>query len=120
LQICNYYSIITITNYKIKILRHIMAYEWDENKNRSNLAKHNIDFALATEVFSDPEGVETTRVVNSEERIQLIGRIDTCIVSVAYTFRRGNIRIISARIASKKERLIYGQKTAIGKTKKNV
>jgi hypothetical protein len=59
----NYYnSIITLTNYQFGMLKYIMAYEWDENKNKSNLAKHHIDFVLATEVFSDPESIETTRV----------------------------------------------------------
>jgi uncharacterized DUF497 family protein len=88
-----------------------MQFEWDENKNKVNLEKHAIDFRLASEVFSDEMAVETTRLVNGEERIQIIGKIGECIISVAYTLRRKNIRIISARLASKKERLNYGQKT---------
>ncbi len=36
------------------------------------------------------------------------------IFSVGYIIRNNNIRIISARIASHKERLLYGQKTTIG------
>lgn len=40
-----------------------------------------------------------------------VRKIDGYIVSVAYTWRGTNICIISARLASKKERLTYGQKT---------
>ena len=32
----------------------IRAFEWDENKRRSNIIKHGIDFSDATEVFYDP------------------------------------------------------------------
>ncbi len=96
-----------------------MKFEWDENKNKSNLEKHGINFILATELFSDPLAVETTKAVKTEERFQLVGKIEDVIVSVAYTIGKKNIRLISARLASKKERLVYGQKTAISKTKKN-
>ena len=30
------------------------TFEWDENKRRSNVVKHRIDFADATQVFRDP------------------------------------------------------------------
>lgn len=84
-----------------------MKFEWDEKKNKINFQKHEIDFILATEVFSDSFAVETKRIVNGEDRIQIIGKIDGCIISVVYTWRNTNIRIISARLASKKERATY-------------
>jgi ribonuclease toxin BrnT of type II toxin-antitoxin system len=31
-----------------------MLFEWDENKNRTNRAKHWIDFDFAREAFGDP------------------------------------------------------------------
>ena len=31
-----------------------MRYEWDKAKNRSNIAKHGIDFADAVAVFEGP------------------------------------------------------------------
>jgi len=31
-----------------------MMYEWDEAKNRSNLAKHGLDFADAEQVLTGP------------------------------------------------------------------
>ena len=88
-----------------------MQFEWDENKNKANLEKHGIEFCVAIEVFSDPLAIETTRFINGEERMQIVGRVDNYIFSVVYTNRSSNIRIISARLASRKERRLYGQKT---------
>ncbi len=85
-------------------------YEWDEIKNTSNLEKHGLDFNLAIEVFSDPNAiVELNRNVNNEERHQIIGKLqnEIIIIFVVYTERKQKIRIISARKASKKERIIY-------------
>jgi uncharacterized DUF497 family protein len=31
-----------------------MVFDWDEEKARSNLAKHNVSFDEATSVFDDP------------------------------------------------------------------
>ena len=31
-----------------------MQFTWDERKNRSNLAKHNVSFEIASRVFEDP------------------------------------------------------------------
>lgn len=34
-----------------------VRFEWDKNKNRSNLAKHGIEFDAAVGVFADPNSV---------------------------------------------------------------
>jgi uncharacterized DUF497 family protein len=36
-----------------------MIYEWDENKRRSNIEKHGVDFVAAIEIFKDNERIET-------------------------------------------------------------
>lgn len=53
------------------------------------------------------------RQVGDELRCQMIGVItdETIIVFVISIERESNIRIISARKASKKERYLYGQET---------
>ena len=89
-------------------------YEWDEIKNTLNLEKHGLDFNLAIEVFSDPNAiVGLNRNINKEERHQIIGKIqnEIIIIFVVYTKRKQKIRIISARKASKKERIIYENQT---------
>ena len=89
-------------------------YEWNETKNNSNLEKHGLDFNLAIEVFSDPNGItQLNRNIDSEERSQIIGKLqnEIIIVFVVFTQRKQKIRIISARKANKKERQIYENQT---------
>ncbi len=82
-------------------------FEWDNNKNKTNLEKHEIDFALAIEIFQDKHAYEVNRIVNDEIRSKFVGAIDDVILSVVYTKRQDKYRIISARCASKTERRIY-------------
>ena len=89
-------------------------YEWDNNKNDTNLAKHGIDFNLACEIFSDPYAiVQYNRKIDNEVRDQIIGKINNeiIILFVVFTKRKNTIRIISARKASKQERAIYEKQT---------
>lgn len=92
----------------------VTRYEWDENKNRANRAKHGISFETAILVFQDPHILsEVERVVDGEERWQSIGLIaGTLIVLVIHTWHVGGksgevIRVISARKATSKERQSY-------------
>ncbi|QOY85687.1 BrnT family toxin [Paludibaculum fermentans] len=89
-------------------------YEWDENKNRANKAKHGLSFETAILVFQDPYVLsEVERVVDGEERWQSIGLIaGTLIVLVIHTWHVGGkpgeiIRVISARKATSKEQHCY-------------
>lgn len=86
-----------------------MAFEWDENKNESNQEKHGIDFDDAKEVFKDENRTksEDDRKNYGEKRWITIGKMYKAIVLVVYTMRDTAIRIISARMANKKERNQY-------------
>lgn len=83
-----------------------MGYEWDEKKNQTNIKKHGIGFETASKIFDGP--VLTwldVRKDYGESRWISIGRVGgQLIVAVAYTDRNNNIRLISARVASKNER----------------
>jgi uncharacterized DUF497 family protein len=85
------------------------TFEWDAEKNASNQQKHNISFETAQYVFLDPQAKrKPDRVINSEQSEHIIGTIlDVVVVLVVFTERNGNIRIISARRANKKERILY-------------
>ena len=87
----------------------MLKFEWDENKNIKNKEKHKISFQTAEYVFLDPRARKKfDRISNKEERYHIIGKIlDTIVVTVVYTTRNQNIRIISARKANKKEKLFY-------------
>jgi len=93
-----------------------MIFEWDENKNRVNKAKHGIDFETASHVFEDRFGVSRLeRVVDGEKRWQTIGIVgNTLMLIVAHTYREDNeiiIRIISARKPLLSERKRYENET---------
>ncbi len=86
-----------------------MKFEWDENKNKSNLEKHGIDFNQAKEVFNDKDKIEITdkREDYGEERTKIIGKAMDLLLSVIYTMRDATVRLISARASSRKERKDY-------------
>ncbi len=87
----------------------MLTFEWDENKNQSNQQKHKLSFETARYVFLDPQAKrKPDRMINGEQREHIVGKIlDVVIALVVFTERNGNIRIISARRASKKERILY-------------
>jgi uncharacterized DUF497 family protein len=86
-----------------------MPFEWDEAKEAANVAKHGIAFATAARIF---EGVVVSRVDDranyGEVRIISYGAVEAeVIVAVVHTDRAGVTRIISARLASVRERKAY-------------
>jgi uncharacterized protein len=85
-----------------------MAYRWDKDKAASNLNKHGIDFADAVSVFSDDLATTVNDDRFEEERFITIG-IDAFdrVVVVVYTWRDDEIRLISARKATRSERNQY-------------
>ena len=91
-----------------------LNFEWGENKAKSNLAKHNLSFAEATTVFGDPMSLTIPDPAHSqtEDRFIIIGSSHRGkLLVVVHTERGDNIRIISARRASKKERTNYEEIT---------
>ena len=85
-----------------------MTFEWDEDKNKINLEKHGIDFETAILVFNDMQRIEIFDLEHSveEDRYNTIGMVND-VLFVVYTERKDNIRLISARLATKTERSIY-------------
>jgi len=64
-----------------------MEFEWDENKNQSNIEKHSVDFNDAKEVFKD-ENRKTSpdlRKDYGEDRWITIGKFIDTIIVVVYT-----------------------------------
>jgi len=89
-----------------------MNYQWDLRKAQSNLIKHGIDFSDAVGVFEDEWAITLEHQdVEGEQRFVTIG-LDFLarLIVVVYTYRYDDIRIISARRATKRERRSYEQK----------
>ena len=86
-----------------------MDYEWDPNKAATNLRKHGISFADAVAVFSDAFALTAADDFAAEERFATLGT-DAFgrLLVVVYTWRgEHRIRIISARKATRHERIQY-------------
>ena len=90
-----------------------VRFEWDENKNRTNIAKHGIEFADVVPVFDDPLSLTVPdHVAEGERRYRTIGAALNGVVLVAHTLREVSrnddlIRIIPARYATVSERKAY-------------
>jgi len=87
-----------------------LTFEWDEEKAKTNAAKHGVRFEEAATVFADrlsltipdPEHSQT------EDRFVLFGKSHAGkLLVVCHTERGDNLRIISARRASRRERKNY-------------
>ena len=90
-----------------------MEFEWDENKNNSNIEKHGISFDEAKEVFSDKKLIRKRDIKKDYGEIRFIGIGQALekILVVVYTMREKATRLISARKANKKEKEIYHERT---------
>jgi len=82
--------------------------EWDDNKNNANIKKHGIDFDTAALVFADDDRIEYYDRIHSqdEDRYIVIGCVQG-VLYVVYTMRDEAVRLISARMATEREREIY-------------
>ncbi len=88
-----------------------MDFEWDEQKNRSNVSKHGFDFADAWEVFEGPMLIDfDDRSEYGEDCWTGIGLLRTWVVVVVFTEPdEQTIRIIPLRKALTHERKAYAQ-----------
>ena len=87
-----------------------MEFEWDEEKARANLAKHDLSFEEAKTVFDDPLYVDLHDPDHSqdEHRYIMIGQSNQGrVVIVSYTERNDTIRLINAREMTRSERKAY-------------
>ena len=86
-----------------------MNYQWDPVKSKTNVKKHGIEFADAVGVFDDADAIILEDPDSEGEQrflsigLDILGRI----IVVAYTYRGDEVRVISARKATKQEVRIY-------------
>lgn len=87
-----------------------LLFEWDPKKASENVKKHGVTFDEASAVFQDPISITISDPAHSkdEERFVLLGCSHRHRLLVVVHIERGeHIRIISARAATKKEKLQY-------------
>ncbi|MEW6077610.1 MAG: BrnT family toxin [Thermodesulfobacteriota bacterium] len=73
-------------------------FDWDADKDRRNLEKHGVSFAMAQLAFLDPDRVilEDLEHSDDEKRYYCLGRVSDGIMTVRFTYRKTKIRIIGA------------------------
>ncbi len=87
-----------------------MLFTWDEIKAERNFIKHEVSFEETKTIFSDPYFIDFFDPDHSddEDRYVIIGMsVSQRILIASYTERQGQIRLISSRKATRKERQLY-------------
>lgn len=87
-----------------------LLFEWDPGKARSNLKKHDVSFDEASTAFKDTLSITISDPLHSseEDRFVLIGLSGANrLLVVVHTERKERIRLISARLSTRKERIHY-------------
>ncbi|KOO58642.1 toxin [Rheinheimera sp. KL1] len=85
----------------------MIEFEFDQDKSRSNLEKHGIDFHTAQDLWNDSDLVEIPAKTIDEPRSLVIARLDGKHWSGVITYRGSTIRIISVRRSRKSEVELY-------------
>lgn len=81
---------------------------WDPAKAAANLRKHGVRFSDAEGALFDPLAITVEDGSDEERRFVTIG-VDGIgrLVVLAYTYRGEDVRLISARLATRRERQQY-------------
>jgi uncharacterized DUF497 family protein len=87
-----------------------MEFDWDTKKADNNLKKHNVSFHEAATVFGDPLAItydDPDHSINEKRYLTFgLSRFNRLLI-ISHTDSEGKMRIISARLMTKKERRIY-------------
>ena len=87
-----------------------MDFEWDDAKAESNQRKHGVSFPEAMTVFGDPlsiTGYDPLHADDEDRFLTMGSSVDGRLLVVSHTDRGSLIRLISARLATRRERKDY-------------
>lgn len=91
-----------------------LSFDWDLWNIQKNELKHGVSALEAESCFCDIKhilGPDLKHSIGNEKRYLLYAKsMENRILMIGFTIRRSKMRIITARPASKKERLIYEEK----------
>ncbi len=96
-----------------RLLELLINFEWDEGNLHKSRRKHGILAQEAEEIFVNNPFImmDDTKHSSSEKRYHALGITNEGKkLTVCFTIRKQSVRIISARVMSKKELKIYVQK----------
>lgn len=84
-----------------------MDFEFDPEKNFSNLDKHGIDLGEAQKLWQHSHIIIPAKNVTGENRYAILGKIRGKVYMAIFTIRDETIRVISCHRADKKWEKIY-------------
>jgi uncharacterized DUF497 family protein len=87
-----------------------LTFEWDSEKDEANLKRHGVSFSEAATVFADPLTITISDPDQSvgEERYVTVGlSYRQRVLVVAHRDDDDRMRIITARLATRRERKDY-------------
>jgi uncharacterized DUF497 family protein len=82
-------------------------FEWDAHKASENLVKHGVAFTEAATVFADPNAVYIDDGSGTDRVVVIGASIRDRLLFVVHIERGERDRIISARAATRPERVLY-------------
>lgn len=98
----------------MRILPKPLRFEWDRGNIGKNFKKHGISDKESEEVFGNKPlliSLDKRHSTKKEIRYHALGRTDgNKVLFLSFTVRQSRLRIISSRLASRKERKAYVQK----------
>lgn len=93
------------------IIPEPIRFEWDKGNIDKNLKKHGVTNEESEEVFSNQTllvNEDPKHSTKTEKRYYCLGRTnEEKLLFVSFTLRGSKVRIISARVTSRKEKIIY-------------
>ena len=91
----------------------VLTFDWDQWNVQKNETKHGVSRLEAESTFFDPRYrlfEDRRHSTKTERRFILYGRsLEARVLMVGFTTRGAQVRVITARPASRKERRIYGE-----------
>ena len=93
-------------------IEDISSFDWDDGNIYKNEQKHGLKWQVIEEVFfNEPLLVlEDLKHSNDECRCFALGQTDNIVyLFIVFRKRIGKIRVISARIINRKERIVYDE-----------
>jgi len=94
----------------LELLLECTGFEWDESNSVKNWIKHNVSASECEQIFFNHPLVlaEDVKHSKNEKRFYVLGHTnENRLLFVVFTIRSHQIRVISARDMSKKERKVY-------------
>ncbi len=101
----------------MRIFDGISGFQWDSGNMSENWENHRVSMSECEEIFFNKPLVvaDDEKHSGEEERFFALGKTDRGKrLFIVFTFRDNQIRIISARNMSKRERIIYEEQEKNG------